>query len=269
MKLSRGFSLLEVMVAIAILGLAVTVILSAQGGLAATNKSAANMGSAITVGRCRMTELEEKLLKFGYPEIDEVDQSAVCCDDKEVSGFTCDWRVEKVILPNPPQNTVDGGFLSLGGSFDGGVPQGLSGPLGSVANNPAGGAGLDFDGGLQNIGQQLTSQMGGGGAGAAGMLNMVFGIVYPSLKLVLEASIRRVTVTIHWREGLKQRDLPLVQYVTNPMRFAAGTNIDGGALSDGGGAPAASGTGAPGGGAGPFAPGPQPNPGGGPIPRPF
>ena len=35
---SGAFSLLEVMVAIAILGLALTVILSAQGGLAASNR---------------------------------------------------------------------------------------------------------------------------------------------------------------------------------------------------------------------------------------
>ena len=35
----RGFSLLEVMVAVAILGLTLTVILSAQGGLAASNKA--------------------------------------------------------------------------------------------------------------------------------------------------------------------------------------------------------------------------------------
>ena len=64
---TRGFSLLEVMVSVAILGLAVTVILSAQGGLAATNKGAANQGTAISLGRCRMTEIEEKQLKLGYP----------------------------------------------------------------------------------------------------------------------------------------------------------------------------------------------------------
>ena len=37
---ARAFSLLEVMVAVAILGLTLTVILSAQGGLAASNKVA-------------------------------------------------------------------------------------------------------------------------------------------------------------------------------------------------------------------------------------
>src|SRR5207302_5148556 len=132
-----------------------------------------------------------------------IDQSTICCDEQEVSGFSCDWRVEKIVLPNPPQNTVDGGFLSLGGSFDGGVPQGMAAGMGTtVGNNPIGGASLDFDGGggLQAMGQQLTQSIGGG-AGAMGMLQTVFGIVYPSLKIVLEQSIRRVTVTIRWREG--------------------------------------------------------------------
>ena len=68
----RGFSLLEVMVAIAILGISLTVILSAQGGLAASNRSAEAMGVASNLARCKMTEVEEKLLKFGYQELEKI-----------------------------------------------------------------------------------------------------------------------------------------------------------------------------------------------------
>ena len=57
-KIKRGFSLLEVMVAVAILGGSLVVILSAQTGLAASNRSAANMGQAVELGRCKMTEVE-------------------------------------------------------------------------------------------------------------------------------------------------------------------------------------------------------------------
>ena len=64
------------MVAVAILGLLLSVILSAQGGLAASNRSAANMGMAADLGRCKMTEIEEKLLRDGYPEIDAIDSTA-------------------------------------------------------------------------------------------------------------------------------------------------------------------------------------------------
>ena len=55
-------------------------------------------------------------------------------------------------------------------------------------------------------------------AGAAGLLSMVMGIVYPSIKPFYEMSIRKVTVTVRWKEGPNKKDLALVQYVTNPQR---------------------------------------------------
>src|SRR5208283_4099676 len=107
----RGFSLLEVMVAVALFGAVVTTILSAQAGLVAGNQTAANMSQAVMLGRCRMSELEEKQLKLGFPEIEEKDTSQVCCDEKEVPGFSCDWQVERVTLPQ--LIGADGGAGSL------------------------------------------------------------------------------------------------------------------------------------------------------------
>ena len=65
-----GFTLIEVVVALAIFGLMLSGILAAQAGLSASNKKAANMGEATTLARCKMTELEEKMLKLGYPALD-------------------------------------------------------------------------------------------------------------------------------------------------------------------------------------------------------
>lgn len=246
----RGFSLLEVMVAIAILGLVLTVILSAQGGLAASNRSAANMGQAVALGRCKMTELEEKLLKFGYPEIDAIDQEQVCCEDERNEGFTCDLRTEKVEMPN----FQSGNSLGDGGALIGTSSSSTPGAFGAIANNPAGGAGLDLnmDGGLQGLGSSLMGQMGGGGAGVDGLLSMVMGILYPSIKPMYEASIRRITVTVKWKEGPNDRELAIVQYVTNPARggFAGSALMaDGGAIdfaapgTAGSASPAGTGTG--------------------------
>jgi general secretion pathway protein I len=242
----RGFSLLEVMVAVALFGGVVTVILSAQAGLVASDRSAANMSQAIQIGRCRMSELEEKELKLGFPEIEEKDTSNVCCDDKEVTGFSCEWQIERVLLPQPQTLGGDGGLGSLLGGglgLEGGMgaigaigsalPTSLPAAGGTVMVNPLGGASLDFDAGLQNIGQSLQNSFGG--AGAQGLLSMVFGLVYPSLKPLLEAAIRKVTVTIKWQEGHNARDFTLVQYVTNPSRagLMAGM-MDGGAFGEGG-----------------------------------
>ncbi len=239
-QLARGFSLLEVMVAVSILGLALTVILSAQGGLAASNKMAANMGMSTTLARCKMTELEEKMVKFGYPEIDQIDAQMPCCEGTETPNFTCDTRVEKVMLPNPPDNSLgDGGFMAS--------PSGSGGSLAALAGlpgaNPAGSSAalnLDMDGGLAAMGGQIQGQLTAAG-GANGLLNMVMGIVYPSLKPMMENSIRRLTVTVKWKEGSSPKEFAIVQYITNPQRSGF---LPGVAGSDGGVAPSGSGFGA-------------------------
>ena len=89
---------------------------------------------------------------------------------------------------------------------------------------------------------------GPGGSGAEGLLGMVMGFLYPSIKPMYEASIRRVTVTVRWKEGPNERELPITQYVTNPQRggFAGSALLpDGGAMDFGVG-----GTQGPGGGTG-------------------
>jgi general secretion pathway protein I len=241
--------------AVALFGAVVTTILSAEAGLVAGNKTAANMSQAIEIGRCRMSEIEEKQLKLGYPEIEEKDSSQFCCDEKETVGFTCQWQVDRVILPQATSMAGDAGLSSiLGGglgldagdigSMAAGMSTSLASPMGTMMSNPLGGAQLDLDAGMQNIGQTLGQSFGGGGgAGMQGLLSLVFSLVYPSLKPLLEAAIRRVTVVVKWKEGKNDRDFTLVQYITNPsqagllaMLADAGGGGEGGAAPNVGGA---------------------------------
>src|ERR1700683_4463580 len=115
---SRAFSLLEVLFAVALFGAIVTFILSAEAGLVAGDKTAANMSQAAELARCRMSELEEEQLRLGFPEIEEKDTSPRCCADTEVAGFSCDWRVERVKLPG---GTTPGGGAGLVSLLRGGV----------------------------------------------------------------------------------------------------------------------------------------------------
>ena len=241
----QGFSLLEVMMAVAILGGALTAILSAQASISASNKIGNNLGMALSLGRCRMTEVEDKLLKFGYPDIEDIQTELPCCDDKEVRGFTCESRVQIVLMPNPPSmmnSSVDGGMALSGGSpsamLSGGLagasPSALSGALGSlgglsglsgVTQSMSGDAGfgsLNLEAGIQTIGSSLTTQMGGGGVGTQGLLSMVMGFVYPFLKPMMEASIRKLTVVVRWKEGHAVKEFTLLQYVTNPTNGGLG-----------------------------------------------
>jgi general secretion pathway protein I len=90
------------------------------------------------------------------------------------------------------------------------------------------------------------------GMGASSLAPLVMMLVYPTLKPMLEASIRKVTVKVQWDQGTATRDLEIVQLVTNPMQggldpnAAAGLDAIAGALGPLlGGATGAPATGAP------------------------
>jgi general secretion pathway protein I len=259
---SRGFTLLEVLVAVAILGLGLTIVSSAQTGVFWSYSKATKLSQAPGLLRCKMAEVELKLLRDGYPLLDDEDEGD-CCEDSDIEGYSCSWKVQKVELPQMPL----GGMI---GSGDAGVPSdpslvgngelgsvtpslGNLGPLGALAS---GNAGLGPGAGMGDIAGMMMGGMGGmGGAGGGGVGSMVIGFVYPELKLMLEASIRKVVVTVHWKEGNNDRELTATQFVTNPQQGGfdplAATGLD--ALGGQGAAGAS--TGAVGGSAAPQAPG--------------
>lgn len=225
---ARGFTLLEVMVAVAILGLALTVILSAQAGLYSGGTYGQHSSMAIGLARCRMTELEERLVKLGYPEADEKDDGE-CCEDDTQQDMRCEWKVERVELPQAkapdlapsgsasPLGLGSSGFgTTTGGSSPMGGAMGAGGPLSALTQLTTNPAGVG-DGGVSAIASQLKEGTGG----MSGLEAMAMGFVYPQLKTMLEASIRKVTVTVTWKEGLQKRDLTILQYVTRPMRADA------------------------------------------------
>ncbi len=278
-----GFTLLEVMVAVAILGLSLTVILSAQVGLFSTGTYNQHISVALGLSRCKMTELEEQFLKLGFPEVDTTEDGA-CCNGDLRADFTCSWKTERVELPQPP--AVDPFAASSAGGLPGGPPGsppgGLAGlgALGALAQ--AGGTfgatagsadpGLPLPPGASSSGTSGLAGMLSTGAASAmgGLAPMLFGMVYPSIKPMLEASIRRVTVVVRWREGVTSREIELLQWVTNPTRggflseaidSASMPGMPGGGLPGmpgGGGLP-----GMPGGGGLPGIPGMPSMPGGG------
>lgn len=214
----RGFTLLEVLVAISILGLGLTVILSSQTGLFASTRRAENLTHAAFLARCKMTETELELLQDGYPIIDQADSGA-CCEDDD-SEFTCDWKVELVELPFPTsfdEGDADAGagVPTLGGDAGPGpLATGIPGDVGDLSS-------LGAISGLQNAegGTDAISAMAalGGGEAGGGIGSMVMALVYPDLKPMLEASIRKVTVTVKWREYGSDRDFSVTQYVTDPQ----------------------------------------------------
>lgn len=242
MSRTRAFTLLEVMVAIAILGLSLTVILSAQAGLYASGASAQKMSIAIGLARCRMAEIEEKLLKYGYPGLDEIDEGA-CCEDEDRQDVRCSWRIERIELPpvqltgslgggtaggaSPASSALDllGKLASgpKGGASAGALAGGagglgsMGGPLGSLLSLSPSESTLAGDGGLHSIATDISDETGGPAGIAGALAPLVMGFVYPQLKPLLETSIRKITVKTEWKEGIHSRDFSIVQYVARPM----------------------------------------------------
>lgn len=204
---SRGFTLLEVLVAIAILGLGMTVLLSSQVGLFSGAQRAQNLSVASNLARCKMSEVELDLLKTGYPLVDKNDEGN-CCADQDDKDYQCSWKIERVELPQP--KGMDSGD---GGADD---PGGLGAFGGLAALQMGGSSVLGEDGGIGGLSNLLSST--GAAAGVQGMAPLVMGLVYPDLKPMLEASIRKVTVKVSWKEGTNERDLDVIQYVTNPQQ---------------------------------------------------
>jgi general secretion pathway protein I len=244
---SRGFTLLEVLVAVAILGLGLTMILSSQVGLFSGASRGQHFTLATNLARCKMSEVQVELLKKGYPLTDQHDEGSCCGEDGE-PGYTCEWKIERVELPEASEMSPDAGTGSATAEPNA-SPFDALGKLSSLGNPAlAGSAGPPS---LESLSASAGQAMAGGG-----LATMAMGMVYPMLKPMLEASIRKITLKVKWKEGVKERDLAVTQYVTDPQQGSlvdplTGLPVDGGLM--GGAIPGMPGTpGSPQSGTNPF-----------------
>jgi general secretion pathway protein I len=187
----RGFTLLEVMIAVAILGLSLTAIFSSEVGAANVAARARRQNVAATLARCKMGEIEEIIAIEGLPALEKKDTDS-CCEHAPVEGFECEWLVERIILPE------------LGAQDDEDEdedPRESSNRLLAEAAEE-----VDSQGGTP---QEVI-------AGQAGNLaTLALQIGFPILKPFLEEQVRRATVTVRWKEGPKERGFDVTQYLVS------------------------------------------------------
>lgn len=193
LRATSGFTLMEVMVAVGILTLGLTAIFSSQGQAIKVGTRAQHMNIAALMARCKMSEIEEQVMKEGLPAIDDSGRDG-CCEDAELEGFECEWRLDRVVLPDDA--------LTEGGVLDD--------EEGSEGANPAG---ILSDEGAQT--GAIDSMLGGGGGlgGGDGFAEMAIGIAFPVLKPAIEEQVRRASVIVRWREGSSTREFDVVQYL--------------------------------------------------------
>jgi general secretion pathway protein I len=192
----RAFTLLEVMVAVAILAVALTAIFGSEAGAVHVAARARNTTTATLLARCKMAEIEEMVLREGLPAVSARGNDD-CCEEGEVEGFDCEWEISRVVLPETM-------------SLEEGRAEGTE--RGSTSGAPAAPAPEDILSG---------AALGGGGGNAIAALALQF--AFPVLKPHLEEQVRRAKVTVRWREGEAVRSFDVVQYLVAEQPPAAVT----------------------------------------------
>jgi len=185
----RGFTLLEVMIAVAILGLSLTAIFSSEVGAANIAARARRQNVAATLARCKMGEIEQIIAIEGLPASEKKDTDS-CCEHAPVEGFECEWLVERIILPElGAQDDEDEDAQDTPSSL------------------------------IAEASDEVTSQGGTPQEVIAGQAGNLTGLAlqlgFPILKPFLEEQVRRATVSVRWKEGPKERGFDVTQYLVS------------------------------------------------------
>lgn len=236
-----GFTLLEVMIGLALLGLALTVLLKSAAGSIFNARQAQMMGVVTDLARGKMYDLEETLLKDGFNETGLADATDECTDwekfeDEGWPGVEWCAKIEQVELPSWDQI------------------QALAQGQGSGSNGSAVGSGSDGEsGGFMDSALGGMLGMLGGGFGGGGDIESATGGAfiqsqYSMVQEVLKVSIRKISLFMRWEVMGRKRDMQVVAFFTDAASMDK--VLQGLGSQDLGEAGAGSGTGSTGSGAG-------------------
>jgi general secretion pathway protein I len=213
MKRTRGFTLLETVVALAILALALMAIFDLNSGAVANHVYGKHLTVASLLARSKMTDLEQQLYDDGFPADDDEERG----DFAEEGWPQFKWRA-KIIAPKTngvSPNQLIGAIFNL--------------PIGET-DGDLGGLAAMFGGGAESQGGP-TPAGGGLGGLAAGMAQPMFNQMVDQLT----SSVREIHLTVTWKEGTQVESMDVV---THMVSLGPGSDRNGGAASVAGQQPA-------------------------------
>lgn len=211
MRANRGFTLLEVMIGLALLGFGLVVLIQSSTGSIRAAKRAQMIGVVTDLSRGKMYDIEEKLLKDGFTETDQSEEDRAF-DEEGWPEIKYSYKVEQVELP----------------SFD--QLQALATSAGSAARGSGAGSGEDGEpsGSFQDstLGG-VISMFGGGFAGGSEDVDAAAGAsfiqgYYQIIQETLKASIRKVTLTVKFDVLGDESELVTVVFLTDPAGLDKG-----------------------------------------------
>jgi general secretion pathway protein I len=246
---ARGFTLIEVMFALALMGLGLVVLIKSAAGSVFNAEQAHMLGVATDLGRAQMYEIEEILLKDGFSDTSQSQDAWKGFDDQSWPNIKYSYKVEAVEMPTFDQltamasgsgsshgsgagdhgsaNSVAGSAFGSGSAFS--LANGTGDPLSTFQNSALGGM-MSMMGGLSG-----GKDVAGGAAGA------LIQSQYQQFQQILKDSVRKVTLKIKWQVLGSDRDLTFVAFYTDPVAMdhvlnGAGAADTGGGSGSGSGA---------------------------------
>ncbi len=199
-KSEKGFTLLEVLVAIAILSMGFIVLLDSQGGSVKMSLYAKDLTIATQLARAKISELHQKLedgkvtfnLSKSYCKSGDFSE-----EGKEFKRYKWRWCWKKVEMAAPTNIPGMGG----GGDSDSSDS--------SKSSNPANAL-------MGALGMPQTSSSSAGSL--AGSLGPFMGIMKTQMKALfeqLQESLREIQVEVSWGKGRNRDKVTLVTHIFN------------------------------------------------------
>lgn len=226
----RGFTLLEVMIGLALLGFGLVVLIKSTTGNIRAAKRAHMMGVAADLTRSKMYDIEEKLLKEGFTDTDQSEDDQAF-DEEGWPEIKYSYKVEQVELPGFDA-LQELGKTAAAGSAAVGSGAGSDGePSGSFQDSALGGVVSMLGGGFGGGSEDIDA------AGGASFVQGAYSIIQEGLK----ASVRKVTLTVKYNVLSEENEMKTVAFFTDAAGLDKG--LLGGLPQDQGGTPGGSGSG--------------------------
>jgi len=206
----RGFTLLEVMIGLALLGLALTVLIKSAAGSIFNAEQAHMMGIVTDLARAKMYDIEETLLKDGFTDTSQSQESEECFTDEGWPTVCYSYTVEQPEMPT---------LEELQQMARTKAEQAMAGSAALGSDGEPGSAGTTFEDSALG---QMMAQMGmGAGDASSGIESAAAGGLlqsqYQMFQEVLKVSVRKVTLQMTWTVLGSKRDMKVVAFFTDPV----------------------------------------------------
>jgi general secretion pathway protein I len=207
--LQRGFTLLEVMISLAILAVGLVAISDLNGGAVAMHAYARRATEATLLLKGKMLDIEDQLHKDGFHDFD--DEKHGTFEDDGAPDYTWSAEILKPDVQLDPAQLLSmlgvGDQGKKGSSSSSGTPGGIAGAASSLAQALQGSGGIGAGG--------IAGALQGGGA-AAMMSGPLAGILQGQAKTFIETlkkSVREVRLTVSWQDGKQRRSVSASQEI--------------------------------------------------------